>query len=77
MCCLLDSEKKSILSICCLQLAVDEADAADGTGNVVVVVAAAAGSGFEVVETAEQLTKCALLDYLGKMVGQLQRKQSL
>lgn len=74
MCCLLDLERMPILSICCLQLTVDEADEADGIGNVVV----AAVSGFEVVETAVQLTKCALLDCLGKRVGQqLQRKQSL
>lgn len=45
-----------------------EADAVDGIGNVV-VVAAVAVSGFEVAETAEQLTKCALLGCLGKIVG--------
>ena len=58
---------------------VAEADASDGTGNAVVVAAAAAAAvnGSEVAEIVEQLTKCALLDCLGKIVGQLHRKQSL
>lgn len=70
-----NSEEIWILSFWCLQPVVVEADAAVGTEN---AVAVAVGIVFEVVETAAQSTKYALLDCLeDRIVGRLQRKQSL